>query len=180
VELTATKAGTAHGFALWFETTLVPGVEFNNRPPSSELVYPQAFFPLETPLMIAPEDVLTIMLRAVHSGNAYVWRWESEFFKAADLSRPQRSFSQSTFFGRPLGLERLRQGSPDYVPALREEGRMDLLILEALTSGCSLGATAAKLAGEFPHRFTNDRQALSHVVRVAERYASATAATNIR
>jgi SAM-dependent methyltransferase len=174
VGLTATDAGTAHGFALWFETTLVPGVEFDNRPPSSELVYPHAFFPLETPLAIASGDVLRITLDATLSGNTYVWRWESAFFEAVDLSNPRRRFSQSTFFGRPLSLERLRQGSADYVPELREEGEMDLLILKALTSGSSLGATAAKLALAFPHQFPSDRQALPHVVRLAERYASAT------
>src|SRR5262249_7463053 len=45
IRFTATRAGTAHGLGLWFDTTLVEGVGFSNSPAIPELIYGNAFLP---------------------------------------------------------------------------------------------------------------------------------------
>jgi type I protein arginine methyltransferase len=166
VEWTITRTGTANGFAVWFDATLVDGVGFSNRPGAPGLIYQQAFFPLERPVDVMRGDTVALSLTASFVGDEYVWRWSSSF----EGSTRSERFRQSTLFGRPLSLEQLRRSSPDHVPTLGEEARVDLLILDTLTSGGSLGDAAERAAERFAGRYRDASEALPHVAHVAAKY----------
>jgi protein arginine N-methyltransferase 1 len=167
VEWTVARTGMAHGFAVWFDATLVDGVGFSNRPGTPGLIYQQAFFPLERPVQVAEGDTVVLSLTASVVGEEYVWRWNSSF----EGSTRSLRFRQSSLFGRPLSLEQLRRSSPEHVPTLAEEARVDLLILHTLTSGGSLGDAAERAAECFAERYRDASEALPHVARVAAKYA---------
>src|SRR3954467_13591778 len=43
IELNATRDGIVHGFALWFDTLLAPGIGFSNAPGSAPAIYGRSF-----------------------------------------------------------------------------------------------------------------------------------------
>ena len=49
VESEATRSGTLHGIAVWFDSELVEGIAFTNAPGEPETIYGQGFFPLLNP-----------------------------------------------------------------------------------------------------------------------------------
>ena len=50
ISWTAPQARTGHGLAVWFDSELIDGIGFSNRPGDAELVYGNAFFPFLRPL----------------------------------------------------------------------------------------------------------------------------------
>jgi hypothetical protein len=116
---------------------------------------------------VAQGDTVVLSLTASVVGEEYVWRWNSSFEGSTRSAR----FRQSTLFSRPLSLEELRRSSPEHVPTLGEEARVDLLILHTLTSGGSLGDAAERAAECFAERYRNASEALPHVAHVAAKYA---------
>lgn len=97
----AARNGTAHGVAVWFDSELIDGVGFSNHPSQPELIYGNGFFPFSEPVEVMENDRITLRLAAKMVGDDYVWRWDTDF--------PKTSFKQSTFFGVPLSLERVRK-----------------------------------------------------------------------
>lgn len=98
--LTAVRSGTVHGFALWFETTLAPGIGFSNAPGMPATIYGRSFVPFETPLALEEGDAVAIDLAArLVSGEDYLWRWTTALH--ARGREPRTLFRQSTFFGYP-------------------------------------------------------------------------------
>ena len=171
IEWRVDQGGTAHGFGLWFETTLVEGVRFTNAPGSSVAAYRPAFFPFERPVEVRPGDRVDLDLRADLIGGEYVWRWRTRFRDDAPGSRPTVEFDQSTLLSVPWTLEQVHRTSPSFVPTLGEEGRVDRMILDDLLEGRRLGEAARNAAEAFPDRFPTAEDALASVVRLAERYA---------
>ena len=97
----AARKGTAHGVAVWFDSDLVDGIGFSNHPSGPELIYGNGFFPFSQPVEVMQDDRITLRLEAKMVVDDYVWRWDTEF--------PKTSFKQSTFFGVPLAMERLKK-----------------------------------------------------------------------
>jgi len=97
------RAGTAHGIAVWFDADLADGIGFTNRPGAAELIYGQAFFPFPRAVDVKRGERVNVRLRADLVQEDYVWTWTTNF---ADQ---QIRFEQSTFFGAPLSVERLRK-----------------------------------------------------------------------
>jgi protein arginine N-methyltransferase 1 len=163
------RAGTGHGFACWFDTALVPGVGFSNAPGEPELIYAQAFFPWPDAVGLAPGDAVAVELRADFVGEDYVWRWNTRVVDGA--GRVKADFRQSTFFGAPLALDRLRKRAADFVPTPDEDARVDLFILGLLCDGTALGEIARRLAVQFPARFPSWQAALTRVGDLSDRYS---------
>ena len=65
---TMERKATVHGFALWFDATLVDGVGFSNAP-GRELVYGTNFLPLTEPLDLATGDRLELPPRRPSGGR---------------------------------------------------------------------------------------------------------------
>jgi protein arginine N-methyltransferase 1 len=98
------RAGTAHGIAIWFDAELADGVGFSNNPGGPELLYGAAFFPFCQPLQVGPGDRLSSHVRADVVGDDYVWRWNSSL-------NGKLRFEQSTFFGVPVSAGSLQKRS---------------------------------------------------------------------
>ena len=97
----ALRDGTAHGVAVWFDADLVNGIGFSNHPGAPELIYGNGFFPFSQPVEVLENDRINFRIEAKMVVDDYVWRWDTDF--------PKTSFKQSTFFGAPLSLQRLKK-----------------------------------------------------------------------
>jgi protein arginine N-methyltransferase 1 len=167
VTWTVTRAGTAHGLAVWFDTTLTDGVRFSNAPGEPELIYGIAFFPWSEPVILDPGQTVTVALAARQVGQDYVWLWGTEVLAPGDSRRFQAQFKQSDFFGEPRSAAGLRKQAADHVPTLNEDGRIDRFILAQMDGRDSLGQIASRVAVEFPGRFPTWQQALTRVGKIA-------------
>lgn len=98
----AGRTATLHGFITWFDSMLHEGVTITNAPESGATLYSRAFFPLETPVVVSPEDIISFHLRATMI-EEWVWSWTTEV--AGVHGGKKASLAQSTFFGIP-GLTR--------------------------------------------------------------------------
>ena len=98
----AARNGTAHGFAVWFDTDLVDGIGFSNHPSSPRMIYGQGFFPFSQPVAISEGDRIQLRLAADFVQDNYVWRWDTDFMDG------KAGFKQSTFYGVPLSTAQLR------------------------------------------------------------------------
>lgn len=101
----AARNGTAHGFAVWFDTELVDDIGFSNHPAAPRMIYGQGFFPFSEPVEMSEGDRIELRLAANFVQDNYVWRWDTEF---SDQERVKVSFKQSTFYGVPLSTAQLR------------------------------------------------------------------------
>lgn len=165
MDWSAARAGTAHGFALWFDAELAEGIGYTSGPHAPATVYGTAFFPWPTPVELAKGDRVTVELQARLVGDEYVWVWDTRIQSATTTE-----FRQSTFFAEPLSPARLRMRSHGHRPKLGEDGRMDRMILDRMDGAATLEEIARAVAAEFPGRFTSWEDALTHAGRLVEKY----------
>lgn len=170
VDLHVSRAGTAHGVVLWFETTLLDGIEFSNAPEQPELIYGNAFFPFSDPVELAAGDRVVVKLQADLIGDDYVWRWDTRVFDRIEPKRAKAGFRQSTFFGAPLSPARLRKMADSHVPSVGEDGQIDRFILESMDGKNGLGEIARQVAGRYPSRFPTAQKALARVGELSLKY----------
>ena len=97
----ATRNGTAHGIAVWFDSELADGISFSNHPAAPQMIYGTGFFPCSNPVDIVESEQINLRLAADSVRNDYVWRWDTDFSRV--------SFKQSTFYGAPLTQALLRK-----------------------------------------------------------------------
>lgn len=97
----ATRKGTAHGMAVWFDSELAEGIRFSNHPAAPETIYGIGFFPFLQPVELMEGEHVTATLAADLVNDGYVWRWDTEVSGKA-------MFKQSTFFGVPLSASQLK------------------------------------------------------------------------
>jgi protein arginine N-methyltransferase 1 len=102
----AERNGTAHGFAVWFDSELIDDAGFSNHPARPRMIYGQGFFPFSQPVLVSENDRIALRLAAKFVQDDYVWRWDTDFM---DRERIKASFRQSTFYGVPLSTAQLRQ-----------------------------------------------------------------------
>ncbi|MCU0836212.1 MAG: 50S ribosomal protein L11 methyltransferase [Chromatiaceae bacterium] len=168
---TAERTGTAHGLAVWFDAELAEGIGFSNAPGEPELIYGQAFFPLQEPVALSEGDQVSVMLRADLVDDDYVWRWDTRVTAAGDPSHVKAKFRQSTFYGAPISLEKLKRRGDSFVPQPVEAAEIDRFVLSLVDGRTSLGEIASRLVGRYPQRFARQQEALTHVADLIERYA---------
>jgi protein arginine N-methyltransferase 1 len=169
VSCVASRAGTAHGMSVWFETTLADRIGFSTAPDLPELVYGNAFFPWSEPVALAAGDTMTIALHADLVGDEYIWRWKTDVLNQGDPYHPKARFRQSTFLGAPLSPTQLRKRAANFRPRLNEDGRIVKRVLDMMTSN-TLQDIAAHLVDEFPERFTQHADALARVGELSVKY----------
>jgi protein arginine N-methyltransferase 1 len=99
----ATRTGTAHGVAVWFDADLSEGIGFSNRPGAVGLIYGIGFFPFPRPAPVKEGESIRLKLRADFVQGDYVWRWDTDF------TDQTIGFRQSTFYGVALSPEQLRK-----------------------------------------------------------------------
>ncbi len=129
---TAERAGTAHGLVVWFDAELADGIGFSNAPGQPELIYGQAFFPLQAPVELSEGDNISVTLRADLVDGDYVWQWSTRVTSPSDAGRVKASFRQSTFYGAPLSLDKLKQREAGYIPPPAQAAEIDQFVLSMM------------------------------------------------
>lgn len=169
-EWIAERPGRAHGLLVWFDAELADGIGFSNAPGEPELIYGQAFFPLQAPVELSPGDHVSVRLRADLVDDDYVWQWHTRIAPMGDPGLVKASFQQSTFYSAPLALERLKRREAGFVPEPIEAVEMDCLVLGMIDGRTSLGAIADRLLECYPQHFERQQDALTHAADLVERY----------
>lgn len=168
VTLVATRAATAHGLCLWFDTTLAATAGFSNAPGGPGHVYGQAFFPWPRPVDLDAGAGVEAAIEARLVGEDYVWSWETRLRDAK--SGEALRLRQSNLLGVPLSTDTLRRRADSYVPAIDDDARVDRIALGLMEEGAALGAIARQLAERFPARFARWEEALAHAGELSLRY----------
>ena len=171
VQFAVKRSGTAHGFALWFDSELIDGVSISNCPGQPRLIYGQLFFPFQEPLPVFPNQTITVDLRADFIGGDYIWQWTTHITSAASPEKIERRYHQSSLFGNVLGAEQLRKMSDQHIPPLKEEGVAYMRALELMNNRRPLGEIAEAMAAEFPKRFPSSDDALGFVGDLSARWS---------
>lgn len=163
--------GIAHGVAVWFDAQLTGDIGFSNAPGQPELIYGQAFFPLQNPVQLGPGDQVVIRLRANLVGDDYIWRWDTRINAPGKPDTPTADYKQSTFYGGVVSHQNLRKKASAYVPDLKEEGRINRIILDSMDGDTTLEDIARKIAKLFPDQYQDWKQALAKVGTLSEKYS---------
>jgi protein arginine N-methyltransferase 1 len=98
-ELRVERAGTGHGFAIWFESVLIDGHGFSTAP-GHDLCYGRLFLPWPRPVTLRPGDIVTADLWAQPSGDP--WGWNTSVRRGEET---RETFKQSSFLGFAGKLE---------------------------------------------------------------------------
>jgi protein arginine N-methyltransferase 1 len=159
----ATRRGTAHGVAVWFDSELIEGIGFSNHPNEPELIYGNALFPFSHPVEVNEGDRIALCLNADLVGDDYIWRWDTDLVSGEVVTR----FKQSTFFGVPLSPAQLRKQAANYKPTLDQRGQARSFILKLMTGENTLEEIAVRLADRFPRRYADWKEALNDVTAVS-------------
>lgn len=167
-EWRASRAGTAHGLAVWFRAELADGVAFDSGP-GSATIYRTAFFPFPEPVRLQAGDRVRAALEARLLGGDYLWRWDTT---AEPAGGPPVAFRQSTFLSTLPSPARLRKRANTFVPRLGDEGVADAFALGLMDGRASVGEIARALMARFPGRFATWEEAVSCVGRLSEQYAA--------
>lgn len=170
-ELPVTKAATANGLCVWFNSTLVEGIEISNAPDRQPLVYGRAFFPWLEPVALEPGDRISVRLAADLVGDHYLWQWHTQVFGPGPTARVKADMRQSEFQGELFSPSTLRRQSASHVPKLDENGHIDRLILELMEDGQALGTIAREVTKRHPERFARWQDALTRVGDLSARYS---------
>lgn len=171
VSWTIAETRTAHGFLVWFDSELIEGIGFSNRPGEPELVYGNAFFPFSYPIELDTGDEIAVTMSANLVGNDYVWRWNTRVVGKQNPEVVKATFKQSTFFGVPLSLAQLHKQSASHVPRLNVEGEIERFILSLMDGKSALEEIARRLSLRFPDRFANQTEALTLAGEVSLKYS---------
>lgn len=169
---TIMRDGTAHGLLVWFDSELVEGVGYSNRPNSKNVteVYGRAFFPILEPVPVVVGDLVTVSLEAELRNGNYVWNWRTHVQAQSDRAVIKADFVQSTAFAGILDSERIAMMMVDNRPILPLDGQVDHFILGLITGQHTLATIAAQTHARFPSRFADDKAAMIYVYELAQLY----------
>ncbi|MBS2016691.1 MAG: 50S ribosomal protein L11 methyltransferase [Deltaproteobacteria bacterium] len=166
VALTAARAATAHGIAIWFDAELVDGIGYSTRP-GERGTYGCAFLPLRTPAVLERGDDVTLELLARRGMGDHVWGWSTEVKRGGAVTT---SLRQSTFDGLLATARALEKESDGYAPSLGVRGRAVVAILSGMNGATSLPALAAAVHRAHPGAFASAAEALVETRRLARNY----------
>lgn len=101
VSVIATRAGIAHGLAMWFDAELTDDVTMSNHPDAPPLLYGQAFLPWPREVPVEAGDRIDVNVRVTHDGRVFTMTWQSTI-TAGESAGVRARFDQSTFDAVPL------------------------------------------------------------------------------
>jgi protein arginine N-methyltransferase 1 len=96
VRVSVIDHGVLHGVCGWFRARLAPGVVLDNEPPSTSSSWAHAFFPVQSPVAVRPDDEISIRIETGEDGT--VWRWRTDVRRA---DRMLAAYDQTSFRGFP-------------------------------------------------------------------------------
>lgn len=162
------RAGTMHGYYLWFDGEMDDSAGYSNAPDLPELVYGRAYVPLEQAVDVVPGDEVSVLFGARFVKGDYVYRWDTRITDASGAVKGE--FRQSTFKADILIPDRLKKAAVDYVPSLNTDGEILRYALQAMADATPSRYIAVGLADRFPQRFRDEETALREVVKLASKY----------
>lgn len=162
LSITATRSGTVHGLAIWFDTELFAGAGFSNAPGGEKLIYGNGFFPFQEPIEVDSGDRVDVQLEARLIGEDYVWRWNT-----TSHGKTKTDFKQSTLFGAPFSPAQLRKRANSYAPRTNDDGAIARFVLSQMDGSNSIEQIADAVVKQFPERFGN---AMDFVAEISEKY----------
>ncbi len=173
VRFNAIRTGRAHGLLVWFDSVLAENVRFSNAPGSSNptKVYGRSFFPWTDPVDLTAGDEVEVKLEARFVASDYLYRWQTVIRDGQNPQQIRAHFNQSTFFGEPLSLGRLRKQSAEFVPELSRDGLIDQFILTQMADHKPLGEIAKQVIEQFPGVYRRWEDALTHIGELSKRYS---------
>ena len=170
LNFSATRAGTAHGVCLWFETELIDGIGYSSGPGLQKTVYGQVLLPWLEAVPVRQGQKILVSLQVNLVGEEYIWRWKTEI--GGDTNNGAgRCFNQSTFQGANFTPQTLRRRTADFVPSLSEDGEADRWLLQAMNGKTSLQQMAQAAAKQFPQIFPRWEDALHRAAELAARFS---------
>ncbi len=156
VSVQATRSGTAHAIALWFDAKLGPGVGFSNAP-GSTAIYGRSLCVLPHPVAVEAGDLVSLDIVARKTADDYLWSFVTGVGGVA--GHPRAEVRQSTWLTLPG-----RRAVP-LNAQLGERGRVALEVLQAMDGTSDLSAIAERVLVRFPERFGADSGAASTFVQ---------------
>jgi hypothetical protein len=145
VELIATRAGLAHGLALWFEATILDELGFSNAP-GNAMRYARLFLPFIERVSLVAGDRTRVTVRAHERGE--LWGWDVDVLGAHDEIKA--SFRQSTFLGSPISAETLLRSASSHRPTCSARGRLLQRILASMDGEATVGEIVETLSKPAP------------------------------
>lgn len=169
MEWEATRPGTAHFVAVWFDTQLVEGIGYSGAPEAeTPKVYGYELFPLSSPVALVQGDKVALEMFADLVGDRYITRWNTRVMAAGDGS-VKADLKQSSFFSIPLAG--MRQRTKSFVPKIGNAGRATAAILDLMGEGLTLEVIAQRVAAQFPTYFTTFDLALARVADLSQSFS---------
>jgi protein arginine N-methyltransferase 1 len=169
LEFSVSRAGTAHGVCLWFDTELFDGIGYSSGPRSRKTVHGQVFLPWLEAVPVHEGQRICVRLQANLVSEEYVWRWETKIY--GNGKNADQCFRQSTFQGVNFTPQSLRRRAGDFVPSLSEDGRADIWLLANMDGKTSLVELAQAAARRFPLIFRSWEHALQRAAELAVQFS---------
>lgn len=160
VELSVTRGGVAHGFAVWFEAELAGDIGFETGPGSS-MIYSRFFLPLLEPLSVRAGGRVALTLRADARGERWAW----------DTTSARGRERQSTFLGQATAPEALLRESSTYRPTRTDRGARVRSVLEQMDGERTVEELARSFASDLPDGSPLRGRAIDEVREIVNRYA---------
>lgn len=172
VKLTANRNSTVHGFYLWFDTEIVPGIGFSGGPGKYRpKVYGCAYFPWPEAVEMKAGDQASVQLEASLVAGEYLWQWKTQGCSSADSHSGDFSFKQSSFHAEVTSLAQLRKRAHNYQPKLSETGSLQKNVFQLMDGNNDLETIARELMLNHPDRFSRFEESLAFVGTISEEYS---------
>lgn len=95
IEWAIKKKAVVHGIAIWWESTLAPGVKLSTSPLVKPTHWEQIYLPLLETVTCAPGDILRVTLTSDTSPEVRIrLRWTTEAIRKGELRSAQESDTQ--------------------------------------------------------------------------------------
>jgi protein arginine N-methyltransferase 1 len=159
-----TRAGTVHGFSVWFESELHDGLTVSTAPGEPLLAYGRPLYPLESPLEVETGDSIRLRFRTVLVRGSYVTSWSGEL---ADGPR----FSQSTMGIGDFGVADLDLLRPENTPRAARDSKRLATFLDWLDGATSVDALTRRVEDRFGDDFASSGDLRAWISRTIRTHA---------
>ncbi len=156
VSVEASRSGTAHGVALWFDAKLGPGVGFTNAP-GSTAIYGRSLYAFPYAVRVEAGDQISLDIVAQKTTDDYLWSLVTEIGGVA--GKPRAEFRQSSWLTLPA-----RRAFPSHA-RLGKRGRLALAVLQAMDGTADPSELADRVRAQLPEMLGVNHEALPALVR---------------
>ncbi|MCB1633373.1 MAG: class I SAM-dependent methyltransferase [Xanthomonadales bacterium] len=89
IEWRVTTPTTVHAWLVWFEAELLPGITISAAPGlfSTPQVYGRLLFPVSSPIMLVPGDLLRVRIAVLCLNGSFTYRWTSSAVDSGGRNR---------------------------------------------------------------------------------------------